>query len=174
MKNLIYIFLFSLAFSVNAQKNLNELLKKFNTENIPYITSNDLNKLIQQSIISTQNNDQIILLDSREPKEYKVSHINNAICVGYDHFNIRETIKKLPVNKNTKIIVYCSLGIRSEDIAEKLKKIGYTNIYNLYGGIFEWKNQGNQVVNKQQNTTEKIHTFNKEWSKWLLKGEKIY
>ncbi|SEE07926.1 Rhodanese-related sulfurtransferase [Tenacibaculum sp. MAR_2010_89] len=174
MKNLIYIFLFSLAFSVNAQKNLNELLKKFNTENIPYITSNDLNKLIQQSIISTQNNDQIILLDSREPKEYKVSHINNAICVGYDHFNIRETIKKLPVNKNTKIIVYCSLGIRSEDIAEKLKKTGYTNIYNLYGGIFEWKNQGNQVVNKQQNTTEKIHTFNKEWSKWLLKGEKIY
>ncbi|RBW59276.1 rhodanese-like domain-containing protein [Tenacibaculum sp. E3R01] len=174
MKNLIYIFLFSLAFSVNAQKNLNELLKKFNTENIPYITSNDLNKLIQQSIISTQNNDQIILLDSREPKEYKVSHINNAICVGYDHFNIKETIKKLPVNKNTKIIVYCSLGIRSEDIAEKLKKIGYTNIYNLYGGIFEWKNQGNQVVNKQQNTTEKIHTFNKEWSKWLLKGEKIY
>lgn len=174
MKNLIYIFLFSLAFSVNAQKNLNELLKKFNSENIPYITSNDLNKLIQQSIISTQNNDQIILLDSREPKEYKVSHINNAICVGYDHFNIKETIKKLPVNKNTKIIVYCSLGIRSEDIAEKLKKIGYTNIYNLYGGIFEWKNQGNQVVNKQQNTTEKIHTFNKEWSKWLLKGEKIY
>ncbi|WP_299133236.1 rhodanese-like domain-containing protein [uncultured Tenacibaculum sp.] len=174
MKNLIYIFIFSLAFSVNAQKNLNELLKKFNSENIPYITSNDLNKLIQQSIISTQNNDQIILLDSREPKEYKVSHINNAICVGYDHFNIKETIKKLPVNKNTKIIVYCSLGIRSEDIAEKLKEIGYTNIYNLYGGIFEWKNQGNQVVNKQQKTTEKVHTFNKEWSKWLLKGEKIY
>ena len=174
MKNLIYIFIFSLAFSVNAQKNLNELLKKFNTENIPYITSNDLNKLIQQSTISTQNNDQIILLDSREPREFKVSHINKAICVGYDHFNIKETIQKIPANKNTKIIVYCSLGIRSEDIAEKLKEIGYTNIYNLYGGIFEWKNQGNQVVNKQQNTTEKIHTFNKEWSKWLLKGVKVY
>ncbi len=174
MKNLIYIFLVSIAFSVNAQKNLHQLLKKYNTENIPYITSNDLNKLIQQSIISTQNNNQIILLDSREPKEFKVSHINNAICVGYDHFNIKETIQKIPANKNTKIIVYCSLGIRSEDIAEKLKEIGYTNIYNLYGGIFEWKNQGNQVVNKQQNTTEKVHTFNKEWSKWLLKGVKVY
>jgi len=33
--------------------------------------------------------------------------------------------------------VYCSLGIRSEVIAKKLKKAGYTNVFNLYGGIFE-------------------------------------
>ncbi|WP_435261184.1 rhodanese-like domain-containing protein [Tenacibaculum sp. nBUS_03] len=174
MKNLVYVYLFCIVCSVNAQKNLNQLLKKFNTETIPYITSNSLEKLIQQSITSTQSNDKIILLDSREPEEFEISHINNSICVGYNHFNMKETIKKLPTNKNTKIIVYCSLGIRSEDIAEKLKKAGYTNIYNLYGGIFDWKNQGKTVVNKQQKTTEKVHAFNKEWGKWLVKGDKVY
>ena len=76
--------------------------------------------------------------------------------------------------KNTKIVVYCSLGIRSEDIAEKLKKAGYTNVLNLYGGIFEWKNNNYNVFSSGGKATEKVHTFSKEWSKWLLKGEKIY
>ena len=40
------------------------------------------------------------------------------------------------------IIVYCSIGVRSEDIGEKLKELGYTKILNLYGGIFDWKNKG--------------------------------
>jgi len=70
--------------------------------------------------------------------------------------------------------VYCSLGIRSEDIAEKLKKAGYNNVLNLYGGIFEWKNKDFTVYNSEGTQTEKIHTFSKEWSKWLTKGIKVY
>jgi len=139
-------------------------LNKYNTESIPYISVNDLKK----------ETNKVVLLDSREPKEFKVSHLKNAICVGYDNFDINKTIKKLPADKNTKIVVYCSLGIRSEDVAEKIKKAGYTNVYNLYGGIFEWKNQDNTVVNSKNKPTKKVHTFNKDWSKWLLKGEKIY
>ena len=77
-----------------------------------------------------------ILLDAREEKEFKVSHLKNAICVGYDNFKLKETLEKLPEDKNTKIVVYCSLGIRSETVAHKLIEAGYTNIYNLYGGIF--------------------------------------
>ena len=147
-----------------SQKNLKQLLKKYNTESVPYISVNDLKK----------ETEKVILLDSREPKEFKVSHLQNATCVGYDNFDLNKTIQKLPTDKNTKIVVYCSLGIRSEDVAEKLKKAGYTNVYNLYGGIFEWKNQDNTVVNSKNKPTKKVHTFNKDWSKWLLKGEKIY
>ncbi|MEN8818965.1 MAG: rhodanese-like domain-containing protein, partial [Polaribacter sp.] len=51
---------------------------------------------------------------------------------------------------------------------------GYTNVLNLYGGIFEWKNKGNLVFDSNGNATEKIHVFSKEWSKWLLKGKKVY
>lgn len=162
MKKIVF-FLFLISVHSFSQKNLKQLLKKFNTENVPYI-----------SVTELQKEGNTILLDAREPKEFQVSHLKDAICVGYDFFDIKETLKKLPKNKNTKIVVYCSLGIRSEDIAEKLQKAGYTNVYNLYGGIFEWKNQNNTVVNKHNRPTEKIHTFNKEWSQWLHKGEKIY
>lgn len=163
MKNLVFFFLL-ISISSFSQKNLKQLLKKYNTESIPYISVNDLKK----------DTDNVILLDSREPKEFKVSHLKNATCVGYDNFDLTKTIQKLPSDKNTKIVVYCSLGIRSEDVAEQLKKAGYKNVYNLYGGIFEWKNQDNTVVNSKNKPTKKVHTFNKDWSKWLLKGEKIY
>lgn len=162
MKNTVF-FLLLISFSSFSQENLKQLLEKYNTESVPYISVTDL-----------QKEKNVVLLDAREPKEFEVSHLKNSICVGYDFFNTEKTLKKLPKSKNTKIIVYCSIGIRSEDIAEKLQKEGYTNVFNLYGGIFEWKNQNNTVVNNQNIPTEKIHTFNKEWSKWLHKGEKIY
>lgn len=162
MKKLVFFFLL-ISLNSFSQKNLKQLLKKFNTENVPYISVADL-----------QKETKIILLDAREPIEFEVSHLKNAICVGYDFFKLEDTLKKLPQNKNAKIVVYCSLGIRSEDIAEQLQKAGYTNVFNLYGGIFEWKNQNNTVLDKQNNPTEKVHAFNKEWSKWLHKGEKIY
>ena len=93
--------------------------------------------------------------------------------VGYDNFDIASVEKQYP-NKDDKIVVYCSLGIRSETVGEKLKKAGYTNVYNLYGGIFEWKNKDFSVIDSEEKETEKVHTFNKDWSKWLEKGEKIY
>jgi predicted sulfurtransferase len=70
--------------------------------------------------------------------------------------------------------VYCSLGIRSETVADKLKKAGYTNVYNLYGGVFEWKNKGFPIVDSDGKETENIHVFSEAWEKWLLKGTKVY
>jgi rhodanese-related sulfurtransferase len=157
------LFLFILISSVSfGQKKLDKLLNKFNKNNVPYISVDSL---------ATTN---AILLDARETKEYKVSHLKNAICVGYDYFDVTKTLEKLPKDKNAKIVVYCSLGIRSEIVADKLIKEGYTNVYNLYGGIFEWKNNNFQVIDTLGNKTEKVHTFNKDWSKWLTKGKKIY
>lgn len=160
MKKLIYIYVFLFSLSISGQKSLSKLLKKYNTESVPYI-----------SVKETNSN--LILLDARESKEYKVSHIKNAIHVGYDEFNLKKTTSKLK-DKNATIVVYCSVGIRSEDIAEKLQKAGYKNVYNLFGGIFEWKNKQHIVVDSLNNPTEKVHTFNKEWSTWLKKGIKIY
>ena len=163
MKKILFLFLFS-SFSIFSQNNLNELLKKYNTESIPYISVDSL---------KTMSSD-FILLDAREKKEFTTSHLKNSLFVGYENFNLKKTLKKLPKEKDAKIVVYCSLGVRSEDIAEKLKKAGYTNVLNLYGGIFEWKNNGNKVFNSKDTETEKVHTCTQEWSKWLLKGEKIY
>ncbi|MBU3010659.1 rhodanese-like domain-containing protein [Polaribacter vadi] len=163
MKKIVLLFLV-ISSATFGQKKLDKLLEKWNTRNVPYMSVETL------ALPKTD----AILLDAREEKEYKVSHLENAICVGYDNFKLKETIAKLPEDKKAKIVVYCSLGIRSETVAHKLIQAGYTNVYNLYGGIFEWKNADFQVIDTLGNNTEKVHTFNKNWSKWLKKGEKVY
>nr|WP_250433865.1 rhodanese-like domain-containing protein [Hanstruepera flava] len=162
MRNLIIITFLCFSYVSNAQESLADVLKKHNTHVVPYMSVQEL----------AMPKTKAIILDARETQEYNVSHIKDAIHVGYNAFSI-ENIEALMPNKNEQIVVYCSLGIRSEDIAEQLQKLGYTNVYNLYGGIFEWKNNNFPVYNKQ-GKTNKIHGFSKEWSKWLTKGECVY
>ena len=118
-----------------------------------------------------ENNQNYTILDIRELKEYNVSHIKNAISISFNGFNIK--MIKHKIDENTPIVVYCSIGYRSEKVGEKLLNEGFT-VYNLYGGIFNWKNSNNPVVDNNEIATQKVHCFNQEWSKWLLKGEKIY
>ena len=115
--------------------------------------------------------DSVTLLDSREKKEYDISHISNAKWVGYDDFDLKR-VKDL--NKNEKIVVYCSIGYRSEKISEKLMKAGFTNVYNLNGSIFKWFNQGYKIVDGSGEKTNKIHGYNKKWSQWIKQGDIIY
>ncbi len=159
---LIYLFFLVSVFS-HSQKTLDKLLKQHNDNGVPYITVEEL----------AMPKTKAILLDAREPKEYKISHLKDAVYVGYDKFQL-DSVQKLYPNKEEEIVVYCSLGIRSETVAEKLKAAGYTNVRNLYGGIFEWKNKNFTVYNSAEKETDTIHTFNKEWSKWLQKGVKLY
>lgn len=116
-------------------------------------------------------NPDLVLLDTRELVEYNVSHIEGSRYIGYNTFSI-ESLNDIP--KDADIIVYCSLGVRSELIGEKLQEAGYENVKNLYGGIFEWMYQNKIVVNKKGNATDKIHTYDEKWSQWLLKGKKVY
>lgn len=156
----IFIFVSTLGFS---QESISELLKKHNSERIPYISVQEL----------AMPKTKAILLDARELIEFETSRIKDAIHVGYDAFDI-ETVTTQVKDKSTLIVVYCSLGIRSEDIAERLENANYTNVYNLFGGIFEWKNHNFTVYDSENKPTENVHAYSEEWSKWLLKGTKIY
>ncbi len=114
---------------------------------------------------------EVVLLDTREREEYEVSHITNARWVGYDDFRL-ERIHNLP--KDTTIVLYCSVGYRSERIGEQLQKEGYDRVYNLYGSLFKWVNEGHPVVDGGGRQTEKVHGYDKNWSKWLKRGEIVY
>ncbi len=163
MKLLTQIFvLFVVGFGFS-QESISDLLNKYNTKSIPYMSVQEL----------AMPKTKAVILDSRELKEYVTSHIENAIYVGFDKFNIETVLNKLN-NKNEQIVVYCSVGIRSETIAEKIKKAGYKNVFNLYGGIFEWKNERFPIYNSEGLETEEVHIFSKEWSNWLKNGIKIY
>lgn len=123
------------------------------------------------SVAEVDTASSILFVDAREPEEYSVSHIKDAISVGYDKLDLSPLDT---VDKKTRIIVYCSVGFRSEKVSEKLQEKGFENVSNLYGGIFEWKNRGLPVVNSKNQPTEKVHAFNKIWGIWLNKGKKVY
>ncbi len=165
MKTLLIFFSVLLSFPVIAQKDLEALLKTYNMGSIPYLS-------VEETRMQ-QLTDSSVILDAREPEEFSISHIKTAINVGFKDFS-SEANKLQNLNKNAPIIIYCSVGIRSEKIGEKLKKIGFANVKNLYGGIFEWKNKGYPVVDSTNTETENVHVFSKVWSKWLHKGNSIY
>lgn len=163
MKIFSFLVFILLSHIGNAQTNLEDLLHKYNKNNVPYISVEALDV----------NNPNIVLLDARAIEEFQVSHLKNALHVGYDGFDI-EMVNAYVEDKNREIIVYCSLGIRSEDVANKLIEAGYTNVKNLFGGIFEWKNQDKMVYNVNGQVTDSVHAYSKSWGKWLKSGIKVY
>ncbi len=128
-------------------------------------------KTISPSDLKRQAN--VLILDARERSEYDVSHLPNAVFIGYNTFE-KNALDGIPKDKS--IVVYCSIGYRSEKVGEKLKKMGYAKVFNLYGSIFEWLNQGYSVVDKNGQPTTKVHTYNKVWSRWVEDGkaEKVW
>ena len=121
-------------------------------------------------VFPTDITDSTLVLDAREREEYEVSHIPGARFVGYDDFEIEALVD---VDKSRPIIVYCSVGYRSGKVAELLQEAGYTEVSNLYGGIFYWVNTDHPVVDEKGSTT-RVHTYNKQWGTWLTKGEKVW
>lgn len=129
--------------------------------------SHDVDEVSVQDAVAAEN---VVYIDAREQQEYKVSHIKDAVWVGYDDFDIA---RMDDVPKDKKVIVYCSVGKRSEDVTEKLVNAGYEDVANLYGGIFEWVNQGEPVY-KDGEETSRVHAYSKTWGIWLKDGEKVY
>ncbi|WP_151087039.1 rhodanese-like domain-containing protein [Hymenobacter baengnokdamensis] len=112
-----------------------------------------------------------ILLDTREAPEFAVSHLRGARLVGFDKFSLA-TVADLP--KNAPLVVYCSVGARSEKIGDQLRRAGFTNVRNLYGGIFEWVNEGQPVVTAANQPTNRVHAYSPTWGIWLRRGQKVY
>lgn len=162
----LILFLFCLLCNyVSAQmidNKYNRVLKIIYTD-FPTISTSKANEKLKE--------EQCIFIDTREKKEFDVSHLPNAIWVGYDDFDIKRLSL---IDKTKELIVYCSIGARSQSLGKKLKKLGYQNVYNLYGGIFQWSNEERIIVDHQNKPTKKIHGYNKYWSKWIKKGEIIF
>ena len=158
----LYIF-FSLSACTRGE-DFDEKLKTLYKNTVPLIKPQQLaNELSRDS--------SLVILDCREPREYEISHIQTARNAGYKNFTVKSL---LDIPKDHKIIVYCSVGYRSERVGEQLKQAGYTWIYNLYGGLFEWVNQDYPVYDSQNKKTDKVHAYSKEWGRWLKKGERVY
>ena len=73
-----------------------------------------------------------IIVDVRSSQEYNEGHLPGAINI--PEYEIRRVKNEMP-KLNQQIVVYCQYGGRSRDAYNMLKKMGYTNVYSLKGGL---------------------------------------
>ena len=157
------------------------LLCLINTKAVAQRVDNQAYELMLSSMLSHEVNEitvdeakamkRAVYVDSRALNEFNVSHLRDAIWIGYEDPKL---VKLNDIDKSRPLIIYCSVGYRSEKIVEKLQKEGFESVYNLYGGIFEWVNQGNDVVDPEGKITQKVHAYNRLWGIWLQSGDKVY
>jgi rhodanese-related sulfurtransferase len=144
--------------------NYDRLLRTLYRNTVPVVQPTQLAATL------TQKPGTVLLLDTRTPAEYRVSHLRGAQFVDFDSYE-QNTFAGLPHDRP--IVVYCSVGYRSERVGERLKALGFQDVRNLYGGIFQWVNESRPVYNQQGLTTD-IHPYSALWSAWLNKGRKVY
>ena len=97
------------------------------------------------------------LLDVREAPEYAVSHLAGARWVepGSDP-------AALGLPSDQPIVTYCSVGYRSAEYAQRLRRAGFTNVRNLEGSIFAWANESRPLT-EDGHPAEQVHPYNKTW-----------
>ncbi|NNT72243.1 thioredoxin fold domain-containing protein [Flavobacterium sp. IMCC34852] len=110
------------------------------------------------------------LLDVRTPQEYEVEHLENA-----DNVNINSAdfaTKAAQYDKTKPVFVYCKVGGRSAQAADKLAEMGFKEIYNLDGGIMKWS--ANNLPKTSQNTQNvKTGMTSDDFQKLITSDKKV-
>ena len=84
----------------------------------------------------------LFLLDVRTHGEYQQTRLEGARLIPIDQF-----VKRLnEVPKDRPILVYCAVGSRSAQVVSYLARQGYPEVYNMYGGIYSWSQNGYPVL----------------------------
>jgi rhodanese-related sulfurtransferase len=80
------------------------------------------------------NHDNAVMIDMRSDKEYREGHVVNAV-----HVPSQDNLATLDKYRDKPVIVYCNSGSRSVGFCNKLRKQGFSTVYNLRGGILGWQ-----------------------------------
>lgn len=99
-----------------------------------------------------------VLIDVREKEEFAVSHLPNAINTS--------KAEEVSYPKDTPMVIYCSVGMRSAAFANELEEKGFTEIHNLRGSIFAWANKG-YPLRRGTLTVKAVHPYDKKWGTLL-------
>ena len=106
------------------------------------------------------------LLDARTPAEFAVSHLPGARRVDPGATAAALADALAGTDRQREVVVYCSVGVRSARIAERLRRAGFENVENLGGSVFRWANQGRPLV-RDGRPAETVHPYNAAWGRLL-------
>lgn len=90
-----------------------------------------------QSLIESRD---VQLVDVRTEEEFNMGYIENAQNINFNSPTFDEDVSKL--DKTKPVILYCKSGGRSAKCSKKLLEAGFVQIYELEGGITQWKFKG--------------------------------
>ena len=107
-----------------------------------------------------------LLLDVREPEEYEVSHLRDAVPAPSRELALR-ALEGVPPDQP--VVLYCSVGYRSSEMAGYLAKQGFGKVFNLEGSIFAWANEGRPVYRGGERV-HVVHPYDRLWGKLLKKA----
>ena len=86
----------------------------------------------------------VVTLDVRTPGEFAEGHIEGARLIDFQSGNFENEIATL--DKNATYAVYCRSGNRSGQAVKVMQDAGFTNVFNLNGGVIDWANAGLPLV----------------------------
>jgi rhodanese-related sulfurtransferase len=146
----------------NSSKEWERIKKNIQSDypNVSLITTEDLHNLL-----AGQDPVKPILLDTREPEEYAVSHLPGAYLATTEEEALGIIAK---AGTDRQIVLYCAVGYRSTVMAKKLQAKGVTKVYNLEGSIFKWANEGREIYQGDQRVNV-VHPYNSRWRQLLDK-----
>lgn len=98
---------------------------------------------IVQTMERLRANPEVLLVDTREDREWLAGHVAGAVHLGKGI--IERDIEAAVPGKDTEIILYCGGGFRSALAGDALQQMGYTNVFSMAGGWREWTAAGGPV-----------------------------
>ena len=112
------------------------------------IQNNKLKSITPEKALSminkNKNNSNFIILDVRTPIEYQNGHFEGSKNIDYKSKDFTKVVSEM--DKNKMYILYCRSGVRSAKSYDIMKKLNFTNVYNVEGGIKRWMKNGFPIV----------------------------
>lgn len=138
-------------------KNLHTKLEGYSKQCDEFLLNKHLKALVDEAVTNIESvepedlytiNENLILIDVREPEEFSSGYINahNVLTIprGKLEFMALDKVAK-KYGQDAPIVTYCLKGPRGALAAYQLKKLGFTNVKNLNGGILAWLQKGNTI-----------------------------
>jgi len=112
------------------------------------ITPKEALALIQ----GNKGNPNFIIIDVRTPEEYRTEHIKGAINIDYYSEAFKTKIANL--DKTKTYLIYCRTGHRSGITLKMMQELGFRRVYNMIGGIIQWKEEGYPTESSEKELKE--------------------
>ena len=135
MKRIMLLSIFLMVFLAACQSKPEEIIgDKIDVNGGAYssVNADELNTMLK--------NKDFVFINVHIPFEGNIA--GTDLSIAYDQINTPENLSQLPDDKNAKIVLYCRSGRMSAIAAEALVSQGYTNIWDLAGGMVDWEAAG--------------------------------